>query len=118
LQRVQHPPLRDVRAGVPLAVKVYAALGLVDLGFTLLALEHGYQEANPILAWYEQHGLFEVAKLFATIAVIALAFFLWRMPLVRVILIVANIVMGIVALYHASFWGLHLAGLWPAVEAL
>jgi hypothetical protein len=96
--------LRNLRSWVPAPVVAYALLGLLDFGFTLLAFGIGYKEANPVLAFYKEHGLFEVAKLFTTVAVVTLGFFLWQLSIVRFILVLANAVMLAVLIYHVSFW--------------
>lgn len=88
---------------MPRAIVGYAALATLDLGFTLVALGIGVREANPFLAWCQQVGLFEVAKIATTLFVISIAFFLWRLPIARWTINIGNVLMGGVAAFHLMF---------------
>jgi len=96
--------LTHLAARVPGAVVTYAVLGLLDFGFTLMSFQIGLKEANPVLAWYAERGLFEVAKIASTIVVILLGFFLWRILAVRSIIYGANLIMTGVLVYHIANW--------------
>ncbi|MGI8923418.1 MAG: DUF5658 family protein [Fimbriimonadales bacterium] len=96
--------LRSIASHVPWPVALYAFLGILDLGFTLLAFHYGFQEGNPILAWYKEQGFFEVVKVGTTIAIVVLGFFLWQLRLVRAIICVADIAMFALFVWHLFFW--------------
>jgi hypothetical protein len=96
--------IRRPGAFVPKPVLIYAGLGMLDLFFTLLAFHMGFQEGNPVLAWYQHQGLFEFAKVGSTIIVILLGFFLWNVKLVRRILYSADVLMFGVLIWHLFFW--------------
>ncbi len=92
------------RAPVPSAIVLYALLSLGDLAFTMAALMMGAYEVNPALGWFVKNGLFEFAKLSATLLVCCVAFRLWKMRLARRLLTIANAVMICVILYHGYLW--------------
>ena len=96
--------MRHIAARVPGAVVLYAVLGLLDFGFTLMSFQLGFREANPILSWYAERGLFEVVKITSTIVVVMLGFFLWRVIAVRSVIYGANAVMTGVLVYHLVIW--------------
>jgi len=96
--------LQGVTSHVPWPVGLYALLGLMDFFFTLLAFQYGFQEGNPILAWYKEQGLFEVAKVGTTIAVVLLGFFLWKLRPVRAIIYAADVAMFALFVWHLFFW--------------
>ena len=84
-------------------VILYAVLGILDFGMTLMAFKLGFQEGNPILNWYAANGLFEVAKVGMTIAVVVIAFLLWDFKIVKGIVYAANVLMlGVVAFHVAN----------------
>lgn len=91
---------RGTRLPVPVPVVVYAVLGVLDFGFTLMAFQLGFMEGNPLLNWYAEKGLFEVAKVGFTLAVIILGFLLWDFRIVRAIIYIANVLMVGVVLFH------------------
>ena len=97
---------RDIarRVPVPKPIILYALLSLGDLAFTLAALMMGAYEVNPALGWFVNNGLFEFAKLSATLLVCCVAFRLWKNRLARRLLTVANAVMLGVILYHCYLW--------------
>lgn len=90
---------------------IYAGLALLDLGFTLLAFTIGIKEGNPILAWYQERGLFEAVKIASTLAVIYLGFFLWNVKAVRWVIYAGNVAMFGVLVVHLAFWIRVLKGL-------
>ena len=72
---------------------IYAVLGILDFGLTLIAFQLGFKEGNPILDWYAQNNLFEVAKVGSTLSVVFIGFLLWELRVVRGVLVVANFLM-------------------------
>ncbi|MBA3725128.1 MAG: hypothetical protein H0W86_01435 [Armatimonadetes bacterium] len=96
--------LQSVTSHVPWPVRLYALLGLMDFFFTLLAFQYGFQEGNPILAWYQEQGVFEVVKVGTTIAIVILGFLLWKLRLVRAIICAADIGMFALFCWHLFFW--------------
>jgi hypothetical protein len=98
------------RRTVPWPIVSYAFLGLVDYALTLAAFHLGASEANPGLAWFQQEGLFEFAKLSLTLLVCCIAFKLWKFPSVRGILFLGNGIMVGVVLYHAWIWATIVMG--------
>jgi hypothetical protein len=104
LQLFRRVPLRDIASHVPHAVVVYALLGLLDFGFTIIAFIYGYGESNPLLAWYQQHGLFEIMKVGSTLVIITMGFLLWPIRAVRFVIYAADLAMAIVFVYHLVFW--------------
>lgn len=91
-------------AFVPEAVTVYATLGLLDMGFSLMAFQVGIREGNPVLGWLQGIGLFELGKLFLTGGVVVLGYYLWRLAIVRVAVHAGNAMMLAVLAFHLSFW--------------
>lgn len=89
---------------VPEAVTVYAMLGLLDMGFTLMAFQIGVREGNPIMSWLQGIGLFETGKLALTTGVVFLGYYLWKLPIVRIALHAGNALMLAVVAFHLSFW--------------
>ncbi|MEO7454460.1 MAG: DUF5658 family protein [Fimbriimonadales bacterium] len=94
--------VRNPRVPVPVPVTLYAILGILDFGLTLIAFQLGFKEGNPILDWYAQNNLFEVAKVGSTLAVVVIGFLLWEKKLVRYIFIGANVLMVGVVLFHIA----------------
>jgi len=92
--------VRSFQVSVPRPIVLYAILGVLDFGCTLIALQLGFTEGNPILDWYASHGLFEVAKIGSTVSVVLLGFLLWELRLVRSVLTAANILMTGVLAFH------------------
>jgi hypothetical protein len=94
--------VRNPRVPVPVPVSTYAILGILDFGLTLIAFQLGFKEGNPILDWYAQNNLFEVAKVGSTLAVVVIGFLLWDIKFVRYVVISANVLMVGVALFHLA----------------
>ncbi|RMG25500.1 MAG: hypothetical protein D6724_03945 [Armatimonadetes bacterium] len=95
----------EAERAVPGAIVLYAALGLADFGFTLATIHAGGRELNPFLAWALGVGLFEYLKLALTLLVCAVMLFLWpRSSAARRVTHVANVLMGILLLYHILLW--------------
>ena len=92
--------VRSFRIPVPGALVLYAILSVMDFGFTLIAFKLGFKEGNPILNWYADQGLFEVAKVGTIVAVVMIGFLLWELRVVRSILNVANFLMVGVVAFH------------------
>jgi hypothetical protein len=92
--------VRSFQFAVPGPLILYAVLSVLDFGFTLIAFKLGFQEGNPILAWYAQQGLFEVAKIGTIVTVVLIGFLLWELRIVRGILKVANFLMIGVVGFH------------------
>ena len=89
---------------------LYAALGILDFGLTLIAFQLGFKEGNPILDWYAQNNLFEVAKVGSTLAVVFIGFLLWELRIVRGVLLAANVLMvGVVGFHLANLIALIVA---------
>lgn len=95
---IQRDPALAVR--VPAPIVLYAALSLADLGFSLAAFEAGAREANPLLAWFAQWGLFEFAKLVLTLLVCCVAFRAWPGRGTEAILRMGNLAMTALFVYH------------------
>src|SRR5688572_10747850 len=92
--------VRSPRVPVPVPLVFYAVLGILDFGLTLIAFQMGFKEGNPILDWYAQNNLFEVAKIGSTLAVVFIGFLLWELRVVRGVLSVANVLMVGVVAFH------------------
>ncbi len=92
--------VQSLRVQVPKPIVFYALLGVLDLGFTLIAFQLGYREGNPVLNWFASHGLFEVAKISLTVSVVLIGFLLWERRVVRSVVAVANVVMAGVVAFH------------------
>ncbi|MDQ2986658.1 MAG: DUF5658 family protein [Armatimonadota bacterium] len=92
--------VRSFRVPVPPPIVIYAILGILDFGFTLIAFQLGFKEGNPILNWYASHDLFEVAKISSTFIVVLLGFLLWELRFVRGVLVGANVLMLAVVGFH------------------
>jgi hypothetical protein len=92
--------VRSFHFSVPKPIVLYALLGVLDFGFTLIAFQLGFTEGNPILDCYASHGLFEAAKVGSTIAVVLLGFLLWELRFVRSVLVGANLLMVGVIGFH------------------
>lgn len=102
--------VRSPRVPVPVPIVLYAVLGILDFGLTLIAFQLGFQEGNPILDWYAQNNLFEVAKVGSTLAVVFIGFLLWDLRIVRGVLIGANVLMvGVVGFHLANLMAVILA---------
>lgn len=98
--------VRGFQFAVPKQIVLYALLGVLDFGFTLIAFQLGFTEGNPVLDWYASHGLFEAAKVGSTLAVVLLGFLLWEVRFVRSVLVGANILMVGVIAFHVFNLGL------------
>jgi len=92
--------VRSFQFSVPRPIVLYALLGVLDFGFTLIAFQLGFTEGNPILDWYASHGLFEAAKVGSTVIVVLLGFLLWELRFVRSVLAGANLLMAGVIAFH------------------
>jgi hypothetical protein len=80
---------------------VYVALGVADLGLSLVAFRLGVSEGNPFLALMERYGLFVPTKLLLTIVVAALIGLLYpRAARVRFLCWSALMAMTGVDVYH------------------
>jgi hypothetical protein len=102
--------VRNPRVSVPMPLILYAALGILDFGLTLIAFQLGFKEGNPILDWYAQNNLFEVAKVGSTLAVVFIGFLLWELRIVRGVLVAANVLMvGVVGFHLANLLALIVA---------
>ena len=66
--------VRNPQVPVPVPLVLYAVLGILDFGLTLIAFQLGFKEGNPILDWYAQNNLFEAAKIGSTLAVVFTGF--------------------------------------------
>ena len=89
---------------VPHPVASYALLSLLDYGFSIVAFKLGYEEANPILAWYKERGLFGAVKIGTILAVAILGTSAWRFRAVRLVIYLANALMVLVVGYHLFYW--------------
>lgn len=94
--------VRHFRVPVPAPLVIYAVLGILDFGLTLIAFQLGFKEGNPILDWYAENGLFEVAKIGSTVAVVLIGFLLWELRIVRGVLAAANVLMLAVVAFHVA----------------
>jgi hypothetical protein len=102
--------VRSFRIPVPKPIVLYAVLGILDFGFTLMAFQLGFKEGNPILAWYANNGLFEIAKVLPTIAVVFIGFLLWERKFVRAVVLSANVLMvGVIGFHLANLISLIVA---------
>ncbi len=79
---------------------VYAAFGLADLWFSLMAFRLGVAEGNPFLALMQQDGLFVPAKLILTGIAALLIGVLYRRSRVQVVCWSALLAMVTVDIYH------------------
>lgn len=105
--------MRDVSSSVPTSkvpswLVLYAALGLLDLGFTLAAFEFGATEANPVLRDLQSVGLFEFSKLSLTLLVLCIGYRMKRNRTIYSCVMLANAVMVAVAVYHVSNFAVFL----------
>lgn len=102
--------VRSPRVPVPVPLVLYAVLGILDFGLTLIAFQMGFKEGNPILDWYAQNNLFEAAKIGSTLAVVFIGFLLWELKIVRNVLSVANVLMiGVVAFHMVNLVAITVA---------
>jgi hypothetical protein len=86
------------------AIVTYALLSVLDYGFTIMAFRLGYEEGNPLLAWYQKQGLFAFAKVGSILAISILGTLFWKHRVVRGVLYAANVLMFSVFAYHLYFW--------------
>ena len=84
---------------------VYVAFGLADLILSLAAFAIGIGEANPVLAWLGQYGLFIPAKLFLTVLAGGLIALLYQRRGIRPLAYAAIAIMAFVDAYH--MWALN-----------
>ncbi len=91
---------------VPEWLVLYAALGLGDLAFTLVAFELGASEANPFLKSLQAFGLFEVTKLSLTLLVVCIGVRFQTNRVVFASVMAANALMVAVNVYHVSLLSL------------
>src|SRR6185503_17446802 len=89
---------------VPDAVATYALLSLLDYGFSIMAFRLGAIETNPLLAWYQVHGLFAVVKVFSIVSVVLSGALFWSKKVIRGIVYAANLLMLAVFMYHLYYW--------------
>jgi hypothetical protein len=97
-----------MRLCVPPSIVLYGVLGLLDYALTLMAFRAGLGEANPVLAWFANHGLFEFAKLSMTLLVVAIAFHLRHKQRAKFVMAVANAAMFSLLVYHGYLWWMQL----------
>ena len=83
---------------------VYSAFSLSDMIFSLTAFLQGVPEANPVMVWLLQHGLFIPGKIALTAFVAVLIGWSYRMEAVRPAAWGALLVTFGVNVYH--LWGL------------
>ncbi|MCH8978140.1 MAG: hypothetical protein IH945_02715 [Armatimonadetes bacterium] len=97
---------RESRLATLLAVEVltplilYAVLGCLDLVFSKFAFSLGVDEGIPAMSIAQELGLFEVSKALLTILVVVIGMILWRLAYVRRIMLVTNIGMSAIVLFH------------------
>ncbi len=99
------------RSNIPAPVVLYAALGVVDYGFTIAAFVSGAREANPALAWFAEQGLFEFAKLSLTLLVCCVGTHLWSLPIARRAVAFGNVLMSGVLAYHLLHLPMYACGI-------
>jgi hypothetical protein len=96
------------RAFVPASLILFCGLSLLDLAFTKSILQIGGYEANPVMRWFWEQGLFEFAKIATTLLVCCIAFSLWpRRAAVRA-MACANVAFSALLAYHIANWALIL----------
>ncbi len=98
--------LEEGRKFIPTEIVLYAALAMIDFALTILAIQTGHQELNPVLRSAHDQGLFDFMKLSLTLLVVCIACYMWRKRITRHIMALANAVMVSVIVYHVS---VHLA---------
>jgi hypothetical protein len=92
--------LRLRKLHIPHALTLYALLGMLDLAFSMLAFSIGVKEGNPVLQAAWEVGLFETNKIILTLTVLGVGLMLWKYPMVKRILFVANVGMFFLTLVH------------------
>jgi len=93
---------------VPAPLILYALLGCLDLVFSKIAFSLGVNEGNPAMNVALELGLFEVSKALLTILVVAVGLVLWHLAYVRRIMLVTNIGMSALVLFHIYGVSLHI----------
>jgi hypothetical protein len=81
---------------------LYVFLGMGDLFFTMIALQLGAHEANPVLNQLQGHGLFEFSKIALTLLVLCIAYRLRRNKVIEGIMSFANVFMASLFVYHVA----------------
>jgi hypothetical protein len=84
----------------------YAAFGIADLMFSLRAFALGVSEANPLMAWLAQHGMFVPSKLMLTALVAVLIAWVYPRGASRPVAWAVLGIMAVVNGYHV--WGLSI----------
>ena len=85
---------------------VYSAFSMSDMIFSLTAFLQGVPEANPVMVWLIQHGLFVPGKIALTALVAVLIGWSYRIAAVRPAAWGALLVTFCVNVYH--LWGLSM----------
>ncbi|MCH8980349.1 MAG: hypothetical protein IH945_14085 [Armatimonadetes bacterium] len=93
---------------VPVPLMLYAGLGCLDLVFSKIAFSLGVSEANPAMNVALGLGFFEVTKALLTILVVVIGAALWHVAHVRRIMLVTNIGMAALVLFHVYGLSLHI----------
>ena len=93
---------------VPAPLMLYAGLGCLDLVFSKIAYSLGVSEANPVMNVALELGFFEVSKALLTILVVVIGTALWHVAYVRRIMLVTNIGMAALALFHIYGLSMHI----------
>ncbi|MCH7944590.1 MAG: hypothetical protein IIC73_01040 [Armatimonadetes bacterium] len=93
---------------VPAPLFLYAMLGSADLAFSKAAFSYGVVEGNPAMRLALGLGLLEVSKVLLTTVVVVVGMILWHLSYVRRIMLVANIGMATLAVYHVYGLSLHI----------
>lgn len=93
---------------VPAPLILYAVLGCLDLVFSKIAFSLGVNEGNPAMTVALELGLFEVSKALLTILVVVVGMVLWRLAYVRRIMLVTNIAMSALVLFHICSLPMHI----------
>lgn len=87
---------------IPAWLTMYVFLGMGDLFFTMVALQVGASEANPVLSNLQGHGLFEFSKIALTLLILCIAYRLRKHRMVEGIMSFANVFMASLFVYHVA----------------
>ena len=97
-----------VGMAVPAPLILYAVLGCLDLVFGKMAFFLGVNEGNRAMNVALELGVFEVSKALLTVLVVAIGMILWHLGYVRRIILVTNIGMSALVLFHIYGVSLHI----------